>query len=79
MLMGSLACKNQGGVSLARRRPDGNRAVGLRKEIGVMARFVLTGESGDYRRGREELLAAEIALKDQVERVAALRAPCRLG
>lgn len=44
-----------------------------------MARFVLTGESGDYRRGREELLAAEIALKDQVERVAALRAPCRLG
>jgi hypothetical protein len=33
-----------------------------------MSRFVFAGESDDYRRRREELLAAEIALKDQVER-----------
>jgi predicted dithiol-disulfide oxidoreductase (DUF899 family) len=39
----------------------------------MMSRFVFTGESDDYRRRREELLAAEIELKDQVERVAALR------
>ena len=38
-----------------------------------MARFVFSGESSDYQQHREELLAAEIALKDQVERVAALR------
>ena len=38
-----------------------------------MARFVFSGESSDYQQRREELLAAEIALKDQVERVAALR------
>src|SRR5712692_7362605 len=39
----------------------------------VMSRFVFAGESEDYRQGREDLLAAELALKDQVERVAALR------
>jgi predicted dithiol-disulfide oxidoreductase (DUF899 family) len=38
-----------------------------------MSRFVFAGESDDYRRRREELLAAEIALKDQVERVAEMR------
>jgi len=38
-----------------------------------MSRFVLSHESKDYQQHREELLAAEIALKDQVERVAALR------
>jgi predicted dithiol-disulfide oxidoreductase (DUF899 family) len=38
-----------------------------------MARFVFSGESSDYQQRREELLVAEIALKDQVERVAALR------
>jgi predicted dithiol-disulfide oxidoreductase (DUF899 family) len=38
-----------------------------------MSHFVFSGESDDYRQRREELLAAEIALKDQVERVAALR------
>ncbi len=44
-----------------------------------MSRFVFVGESEDYRRRREELLAAEIALKDQVERVAALRRALPLG
>ncbi len=44
-----------------------------------MSRFVLSGESEGYRRRREELLAAEIALKDQVERVAALRRALPLG
>src|SRR2546425_4104916 len=39
----------------------------------TMTRFVFSGESDDYQRRREELLAAELALKDQVERVAALR------
>ena len=44
-----------------------------------MPRFVFSGESDDYRRRREELLAAEIALKDEVERVAALRRALPLG
>ncbi len=44
-----------------------------------MSRFVFAGESEDYRQSREELLAAEIALKDQVERVAALRRALPLG
>jgi predicted dithiol-disulfide oxidoreductase (DUF899 family) len=44
-----------------------------------MSRFVFNGESEDYRRRREELLAAEVALKDQVERVAALRRGLPLG
>jgi len=44
-----------------------------------MTRFVLSQESAEYQRKREELLAAEIALKDQVERVAALRRQLPLG
>ena len=44
-----------------------------------MARFVFSGESNDYQRRREELLTAELALKDQVERVAALRRSLPLG
>ena len=43
-----------------------------------MSRFVFSGESNDYQRRREELLAAEIALKDQVERVAAIEGRGRL-
>ena len=38
-----------------------------------MSRFGFLGESNDYQQRREELLVAEIALKNQVERVAALR------
>ena len=37
------------------------------------------GESDDYRRRREGLLAAEIVLKDQVERVAEMRRTLPLG
>jgi len=33
----------------------------------------LSSESGNYRKARAELLEAEIALRDQCERVAALR------
>jgi predicted dithiol-disulfide oxidoreductase (DUF899 family) len=44
-----------------------------------MSRFVFSGESSDYQQRREELLAAEIALKEQVERVAALRRSLPLG
>ena len=44
-----------------------------------MSRFVLPGESEEYRKQREELLAAEIALKDQIERVAALRRHLPMG
>ncbi len=44
-----------------------------------MSRFVFSGESNDYQQRREELLAAEIALKDQVERVATLRRALPLG
>jgi len=44
-----------------------------------MSRFVFSGESSDYQQRREELLAAEIALKDQVEHVAALRRSLPLG
>ena len=44
-----------------------------------MSRFVFSGESSDYQQHRDELLAAEIALKDQVERVAALRRALPLG
>ena len=44
-----------------------------------MSRFVFSGESSDYQQHREELLAAEIALKDQVEHVAALRRSLPLG
>src|SRR6266852_9422861 len=49
------------------------------KGDGVMSRFVFSDESDDYRRRREELLAAEIALKDQVERVAEMRRALPLG
>jgi predicted dithiol-disulfide oxidoreductase (DUF899 family) len=45
----------------------------------VMSRFVFAGESADYQQRRAELLAAELALKDQVERVAALRRALPLG
>ncbi|HCP74384.1 MAG TPA: hypothetical protein DIU08_07050, partial [Ktedonobacter sp.] len=38
-----------------------------------MTKFDFPGESDEYRRARKELLAAEIALKDQVEHVAAMR------
>jgi predicted dithiol-disulfide oxidoreductase (DUF899 family) len=44
-----------------------------------MTAFVLPGETAEYRQRREKLLAAEIALKDQVERVAALRRQLPLG
>src|SRR5260370_34059154 len=44
-----------------------------------MSRFVFAGESADYQQRREELLAAELALKDQEERVAALRRALPLG
>ena len=44
-----------------------------------MSRFVFSGESADYQQRREELLAAEIALKDQVERVATLRRQLPVG
>ena len=38
-----------------------------------MTKFDFPGESDEYRRARKELLAAEIALKEQVEHVAAMR------
>ncbi len=44
-----------------------------------MSRFVFNSESEDYQRRRQELLAAEIALKDQVERVATLRRELPVG
>ena len=44
-----------------------------------MTRFVFSGESSEYQQHREELLAAEIALKDQVEHVATLRRSLPLG
>jgi predicted dithiol-disulfide oxidoreductase (DUF899 family) len=44
-----------------------------------MTPYVLPGESDEYRQRREELLAAERALKDQAERVAALRRELPLG
>ena len=44
-----------------------------------MSRFIFSDESNDYQRRRQELLAAEVSLKDQVERVAALRRALPLG
>ncbi len=44
-----------------------------------MSQFILPGESEEYRKLREELLTAEIALKDQIERVAVLRRQLPLG
>ena len=39
----------------------------------------IKGESEEYRKLRNQLLEAEIALKDQTERVAALRRPLPAG
>lgn len=44
-----------------------------------MSRFVFSGENNDYQHRRQELLQAEIALKDQLEHVAALRRALPLG
>jgi predicted dithiol-disulfide oxidoreductase (DUF899 family) len=44
-----------------------------------MTRFVLSHESADYKQKREELLAAEVGLKNQVERVAELRRQLPIG
>src|SRR5690349_24074715 len=44
-----------------------------------MTKFEAPGASAAYRGAREELLAAEIALRDQVERVAALRRALPVG
>ncbi|HVT58490.1 MAG TPA: DUF899 family protein [Thermoanaerobaculia bacterium] len=43
------------------------------QETPAVSPMLMPGESAEYRRRRDELLAAEIALKDQRERVAALR------
>jgi predicted dithiol-disulfide oxidoreductase (DUF899 family) len=48
-------------------------------EAPAALRLEMPGESAEYRRRRDELLAAEIALKDQRERVAALRRSLPLG
>lgn len=44
-----------------------------------MTRYVFPGESESYRQGRAELFAAEAALRDQIERVAAMRRALPLG
>lgn len=44
-----------------------------------MTRYVVPGETDAYRRSRQELFAAEIALRDQIERVAQLRRALPLG
>lgn len=44
-----------------------------------MTQFDFPGESMEYRQARAELLAAEIALKDEIERVAALRRALPMG
>ncbi len=44
-----------------------------------MTHYVFPGESDAYRQGRQELFAAEIALRDQVERVAQMRRALPLG
>ncbi|MGI8855589.1 MAG: DUF899 family protein [Thermomicrobiales bacterium] len=44
-----------------------------------MTKFDFAGESDAYRQARAELLAAEIALKDQTERVAVLRRALPVG
>lgn len=44
-----------------------------------MPRYPIHGESAEYRRLRNELLAAEIALKDERERVAQLRRQLPMG
>jgi len=44
-----------------------------------VTKFDFPGESDAYRRARAELLAAEIALKDQIEQVAAMRRALPMG
>lgn len=45
----------------------------------MMTKFDFPGESAEYRRARAELLVAEIALKSEVERVAAMRRALPVG
>lgn len=45
----------------------------------TMTRYILPGESDAYRRSRQELFEAEVALRDQIERVAQLRRSLPLG
>ena len=44
-----------------------------------MPRYIFPGESTEYEQKRQELLAAETSLRDQVERVAQLRRALPLG
>lgn len=44
-----------------------------------MTKFDFPGGSAEYRQAREELLAAEIALRGQIERVAAMRRALPMG
>jgi predicted dithiol-disulfide oxidoreductase (DUF899 family) len=44
-----------------------------------MTKYDFPGESAEYQRSRQELLEAEIALRDQVERVAQMRRTLPLG
>jgi predicted dithiol-disulfide oxidoreductase (DUF899 family) len=44
-----------------------------------MTRFDFAEESAEYRQGRQELLEVEIALRDQIERVAQMRRALPLG
>ncbi|MGI8689337.1 MAG: DUF899 family protein [Thermomicrobiales bacterium] len=44
-----------------------------------MTTFDFSGESKEYRKARAELLTAEIALKDEIERVAAMRRALPVG
>jgi predicted dithiol-disulfide oxidoreductase (DUF899 family) len=48
-------------------------------EVPAASARLMPGESHEYRRRRHELLAAEVALKDQRERVAELRRSLPLG
>jgi len=45
----------------------------------MMTKFDFPGESAEYRRARAELLVAEIALKGEIERVAAIRRALPMG
>ena len=44
-----------------------------------MTRYVFPGESDEYRQARQDLFAAEVALRDQIERVAAMRRALPVG
>jgi predicted dithiol-disulfide oxidoreductase (DUF899 family) len=44
-----------------------------------MTKYAFPGESAEYHKSRQELLEAEVALRDQVERVAQLRRALPLG